>query len=329
MEKFMNNTNSKTKQKERWYGIRSGEKTGVRKMTYEEAQTWEPKEIKGFDCEEEARKYVGKGVDWNAVQAIAYVDGSLNFGDKDMDMDKKYASYGIVIYVKDLKEPFYVESGRIWDGVKQKGEKRNLEVERYNWAGIRVGTDRKVMDGTEPEDVWYVDVNQGKDGKDGFVMASWSDAAEGYAAYRAMQICLEELQLENIAVVYDHQALWDICFNPKRKKNVPNFVGGYYKAWEEQGKKVNLIKVNSHNKGKYERTDPLFFHGVFNDCVDMLSKAETEKRPISNKENSNAAQIIGGIQNMTKGNIPLRRMQARQYVAEVTKMINPFDEMMK
>lgn len=329
---MMKSARQKTKAAVKWYGVRKGKRTGVKRMTYKEAETWKMKQFKSFNCEEDARKYTEvenvEEIDWNEVQAIAYVDGSLNFDNETINEDEKYASYGLILYVRDRKEPFYVESGRMQDGTEKKGDKRNLSVSRYDMAGHYVDRNRMKADPGR-ENVWYTDVFQGRENKHGFVAASWSDASEGFGAYRAMQICFEELELDRIAIVYDHQALWDICFDPNQNKNVPYFVGNYFKKWDEKGKKIHFIEVNSHDRGDYEKTDPLFVHGVFNDCVDMLAKAETKKNPIGASENRNAVKVIDSIHDMTKNDISVRRMQARQYVAAVTEKINPFDEMMK
>ena len=111
-------------EKQKWYGVRYGEKTGVKYMTYSEVMTWKPQQYKGFECEDDAKKYAAiDSIDWNRNEAVVYVDGSLNFDNKTVktsSAEKLYGTYGIIIFLKDQKEVFCVESARIQDGVKQR-----------------------------------------------------------------------------------------------------------------------------------------------------------------------------------------------------------------
>lgn len=54
---MMKSARQTTKAAVKWYGVRKGKRTGVKRMTYEEAETWKMKQFKSFNCEEDARKY--------------------------------------------------------------------------------------------------------------------------------------------------------------------------------------------------------------------------------------------------------------------------------
>ena len=160
-------------------------------------------------------------------------------------------------------------------------------------------------------------------------MASWTDVSETAAACRALQICFDELGLSYVTLVYDHGALWDIYFEHDKKKNVTNYYGEIFESYKKAGKDIRFIKVGSHKNGNYDREDPLYVHGVYNDCVDMLAKAETDSKPIGRSENPNMYKLVGKISNMTHEDIHKRRMEAREYVQQAQKLINPYKEATK
>ncbi|MDD6806514.1 MAG: hypothetical protein PUD77_09640 [Clostridiales bacterium] len=326
-------------EKKKWYGVRYGEKTGVDFMTYSQVMTWKPQQYKGFEKKEDAEKYATvEPIDWDKNEAIVYVDGSLNFDSNKVNTfspDKLYGSYGIIIFLKGQDKPFYVESAKILDGDGQRkdgggNDERNYYVWRYNADGARVRSDRKEVDSEVPEEYWYQDVIKNTEPKGhGFVMASWTDVSETLAACRALQICCDELGLHYVTLVYDHAALWDIYFEHDKKKNVTNYCGEIFEKYKDAGKEIRFIKVGSHENGNYDRNDPLFVHGLYNDCVDILAKAETDNKPIGNKENPNLYKIVGKVSNLTKDDICMRRMEARTYLQNVQGVVNPYKEMTK
>jgi hypothetical protein len=309
--------------KEKFFAIRRGDSTGIFWETYEETRKRNPKEFKSFKNIEEAKEYMNpEPIETSDAQALIFADGSLNFNHnqiKYMDAEKVYASYGIVIFFKENKEVYY-ESGKLLDDPKQKGQKeKSVSVWRYGMNGERVDRACNPISGDAlPEKISYKDIYQDDPRerpeinrwRHGFVQAGGSNTAELEGLSRALDICLGVRKLNRVVVVFDSSSIennYKGSYNKKR--NGTNYYGIKFEDYKD--KDVKFIKVSSHNKNEGD----LYY--TFNDCVDILAKAETESGPIGAAENPNVKDYLAD-KNISKDDtIEQRRKKARLLVGEV------------
>lgn len=309
-------------------------------------QTWEEckKEIDGFagaiyksfQEEKNAKKYMEECkraeefADLSEAEAVIYSDGSLNFQypiNKDLNEDQRYASYGLIIFFlnenHEIIETYY-ESGQIKDGcgerVNSEGKKEHsFYIWRYGMNCERVnGAKMLCADESAPEEFWYEDVcKKADEQKHKFVIASGSDVGEVEGVKRGLEICFDEKKLKRVVLVSDLQCIHDFyCGVYDKGKNEPNFYGKVIHRYCSE-KNVGLVKVKSHE----EQFGDDQIHGVYNDCMDILAKAETNNRPISKKDNPNVAVQGIDIPKFPENDIAERRKMARELLKEVIQKV--------
>ncbi len=330
----------------KYFAIRKGENTGIFYETYAEVQKRKPKEFKSFKRKEEAEAYMNnqipigntdgcENIDVTKADAVIYADGSLNFDYpkmKELAQEQWYATYGLLIFFKENKT-VYFETGKVMDGKEKRVgnagvTERNFYVWRYGMNSERVNKAmEEIARDAKPEEFWYEDVYRDKINdseetnarKHGFVLASGSDAGEMEGVKRGLEICLEEKGLKNVVIVHDLEIAPNIYNGGyDKKKNEPVFYGKLMEKYRlEDGIKPQFIKVKSHESGK------AFVHGVYNDCADILAKAETNARPIGGKTiNPNLEELLGyGIKDKVSVNdIPMRRKETRRLINEAIRL---------
>lgn len=339
----------------KYFAVRKGDSTGVFFETYTEVLKRKPKEFKSFKNEKDAKAYLNsegeekaqnvcEDIDMSNADAIIYSDGSLNFEFekiKDLSPEELYASYGLVILFRKTNKVYY-ESGKLLDGNEERTRKdglteRNFYVWRYGKNGERVDKLMKpaAID-SEPEEYWYQDVfkekksfsEEEKDRKHGFVLASGSDAGEMEGVRRGLEICFGEKDLKEVVIVYDLEIAVNL-FNGghDEKKNEPVFFVKQLEKYRTADiPKVHFAKIKSHKSSEN------VIHGAFNDCADILAKAETKNKPIGNKiktdgtkgknENPNLEKLLGYkiVSKVAENDIEARRKDTRALVEEAIRL---------
>lgn len=240
---------------------------------------------------EELPKYV---IDFEfSTDAVAFVDGSCNFNCNQFDrVDKKkrlygdgvyYSSYGMVIFFKD--GTIYVESAKIEDADLNEGGACSYTLHRTSFLMDERGNFSELESRTQHYD--YVNASKKSDR---YALASWNVVGEVEGAMRALDFCLNEKGLQSIDVIYDCDQVANIkkVYNllggktthvPKFESNVTYRYGEMSKGLYEAKKDVRVHHIYSHQKG--------IKAAIFNDCADVLAKAETFNNPIGVKENPN------------------------------------------
>jgi hypothetical protein len=324
-------------EKEKFFAIKEGDSTGIFRETYSQTLLRHPKEFKSFKTREEAERYmagiveeeeVQEPIDCSGLDALIFEDGSLNFDYPKMEgkmPEEFYGSYGLVIFfLKDNKiYDVYYESGKILDHPDPQKEHYAL-VWRYGMNGERVDRACKPIDeGASPEEFSYKDVYKDSSSesaeknrqKHRFVLASGSDTAELEGLSRSLEICFDERKLHKVAVVYDAGAAEHIYNGKKnRTKNAPYFYGEKFEKIRTGlgiTDPVQFIKVKSHAEGNV--------YSTFNDCADVLAKAETSSKPIGGgkKQNPNLKAYFEHIAITDKEPIEERRRKSRILIPKV------------
>lgn len=216
--------------------------------------------------------------------AVVYTDGS--FSSKDTSL----TSYGLIIFFKGEKEP-YIESCTIQD--IEGGEK--YKIVRYDGTGE-----------VKEEEVCPFNSRYGKSG---LVSGSHETVGELFGAMRALEICCKDRKLKKIVLIYDRKGIRQGYYKRNDLNSAEGDVAYLYRVFlqnldEERFLRDDGIafhKVDSHkvkgNQGQDEKEQyrvdnkETYPHGIYNDLVDILAKAETGIA-ISREDNFNVFRAI-------------------------------------
>lgn len=245
---------------------------------------------------------------YSMKDAVCYVDGSCNFGDKgDTEQAEQYATYGIIIFFRTGE--VFIETGKMVDAadgspvyyVDRKDENGNMRIEN--------------------DPVSYEVIES----EAGVVTKSRNVAGEIEAARRAMDICFQQKGLKDIELHYDCDQV---------RKGYEGFISGdgntnisyCYRKFCQQivdkfGKNaVSPTHVKSHEKAVPVEGDA-FIHSVYNDLVDSFAKAETVTRRIDRSEilSVKYALLQSNMNINCAGSIDEKRKIATELFCEIQK----------
>lgn len=216
--------------------------------------------------------------------AVIYTDGS--FSSKDHTL----ASYGLIIFLKDEDKP-YIESCTIQD---IEGGKK-YKIVRYDG------------DGEIKESKEYPFKSQFE--KNGLVSGSHVTVGELFGAMRSLEICCKDRRLHKILLIYDRDGIKQGYDNRKVLSTAKGDIAYKYREFlqklEQEGflkdNDITFKKVDSHKvkgiqvedvKEQYKvDNQEKYPHGVYNDLVDILAKAETGIA-VKRQENFNVFRAI-------------------------------------
>lgn len=209
-----------------------------------------------------------KPFDAAKYDAVIYTDGSYSSKDKTM------TSYGLIIFFKDENKP-YIESCAIQD---VEGGKK-YKIVRYDGEGAK----------KESEEYSF----KSRSGEGGLVSGSHGAVGELFGAMRSLEICCKDRRLKKILLIYDRDGIKQGYDNRKDLSTASGDAAYIYREFlqklEEEGflkdNDITFKKVDSHEvKDKQDEDEKEQYrvdnkekypHGVYNDLVDILAKAET------------------------------------------------------
>ncbi len=264
---------------------------------------------KGFKTEAEAQKYLDEDEEAESAgealeedkpfefttDAVVFVDGSCNFDNNDFDgkepnrkinkrEDYYYSSYGMIIFYRDGS--IYVESAKLVDN---KATDKETSYTSYR-NGFTITKDKQ-LEKHEPSSETLVApiAFQEKEFNNACLRTSWNASSELEAARRAVDICYNEKKLKTLQIFYDcktvssvgnaFKAVTENLRRPELNTNITNFVGTFLEKLNDGERHIDFQWIPSHAKG------PMW--AKFNDCVDILAKSETYKRPIGGAKHLN------------------------------------------
>ena len=302
----------------KYYAVKAG---AVEKIISGEWNEAEPKirslikgvsgaKYKGFKTEAEAEKFLRQDSapekidDYTPFEftsdALIFLYCSINFDSPDFDGNKPartlnkdksfyYSPYGIIIFFRDGS--IYVESAKLIDGPVN--DKETSMVASRN--GFTISADGKIEQLAPSEETIKVGIKyQEKEFNYGCIITSWNDSSELEAARRALGICFNEKKLKNVDIFYDCETISKVgnCFyaaigqasEPSLGANITNFIGDSFRKLRDGSRHIDFHWIPAHGLG------PVW--AKFNDCVDILAKAETYNKPIGKgaKLNPNLAR---------------------------------------
>lgn len=297
----------------KYYAVNAGNKKTIIKGEWKDV---EPKvrslitgvpnpKFKGFKTEAEALEFLKEGT--SAEQKTAYsasagkeafefksdavifVDGSRNFDVPDFDGKKPnrslnkdkgfyYSPYGMIIFFRDGS--VYVESAKLIDGQVLSSKETSMIAYRNGFTIDKDG--RAELLAASEEQIKIAIKHQELEFNYGCVLTSWNDSSELEAARRALDICFNEKKLRNVDIFYDCQTISKVgnCFyavtgqakEPVLGSNITAFVGDFCRKLNDGSRHIDFHWIPAHGLG------PIW--AKFNDCVDVLAKAETYNKPI-------------------------------------------------
>ena len=232
--------------------------------------------------------------------AVIFVDGSRNFDAPDFDgkspnrkLNKNknfyFSPYGIIIFFRDGS--VFVETAKLIDGGVLSEKETSYISYRH---GFTVDKNNVVKESAATKEIVKVRIkHEEREFNNGCVLTSWNDTSELEAARRALDICFNEKNVNNIDIYYDcatiskagntFYAVTGQAKEPSLNSNITSSIGDFCRSLNNGKRHIGFHWIEAHSLGTMA--------AKFNDCVDVLAKSETYNKPIgaTKKLNPNLA----------------------------------------